>query len=100
MTWQQWTALAIVVLTSWAGVVLTVITLPGVWLAIAAALGVKLWQPEMISWWTIGVAVGLGLLAELVEFGASAAGAAKGGATRAGGIGAVIGSFVGALAGS
>lgn len=57
-------------------------------------------DPAMFSWWTLGIAAGLALIAELVEFGASAVGAAKAGGTRRGAIGSVIGALVGAVGGS
>jgi hypothetical protein len=49
-----------------------------------------------ISWLTVGVAAGLALVGEVIEFAAGAAGAAKQGASRR----AVVLSLVGALVGS
>jgi len=89
-----------VTIISIVGIALTLLTLPGMWIAIAAAIGVQLWQPTMFSWWTLGICIGLALLAEMLEFFASAAGAAKGGASKKGALGAIIGSLVGAIVGS
>ena len=98
--WSHWGAALILSVVALAGVILTLLTLPGTWLIVLAALLIKLWQPERMSWWIIGIAIGLAALGELVELGASALGAAKGGATKRGALGAVVGSVVGAIVGS
>jgi uncharacterized protein YqgC (DUF456 family) len=93
-------AAAIVIAASFLGVVLTLLTLPGTWLAVLAGAGVAIWRPEMISWWTVGAAAALAVVAEVIELIASAAGAKKGGASRHGAVGAVIGSLIGAVVGA
>lgn len=95
----------VVVICSLAGVALTLLTLPGIWLAILAAGLVQWWHivrydVPMFSWWTLGVCVGIGAAAELIELFASAAGAKKAGGTRRGAIGSVIGGVIGAIGGS
>lgn len=95
----------VVVICSVAGVALTLLTLPGIWLAILAAGLVQWWSiartdEAMFSWWTLGVCVGIGAAAELIELFASAAGAKKAGGTRRGAIGSVVGGLVGAIGGS
>ncbi len=97
---SQWAAVFVVVLIALAGVVLTVITLPGTWIAIAGWLLVCLWRNEFFSWWVLAAVLFLAVVGEVIEFFASAVGAAKGGASRKGGIGACIGSIVGALVGT
>ena len=87
-------------IASWVGVVLTLLTLPGMWIALLVAVAVQAWQPGTFSWWTLGTCCVLAVIGEIVEFAASAAGAAKGGASRRGAIGAIVGSVVGAIAGS
>ncbi|MFN7021118.1 MAG: DUF456 family protein [Phycisphaerales bacterium] len=95
-----------VVLGAILGVALTLLTLPGIWFAILVAGLAQWWSStrtggeEMFSWWTLGVCVGLGIIAELIELLASAAGAAKAGGTKRGAIGSVIGGIFGALAGT
>jgi uncharacterized protein YqgC (DUF456 family) len=114
--WETLVALG-VVLFAWIGVLLTALTLPGIWVAIAAA-GVAQWWSlasrgaggagsaagtpavPMFSWWTLGVCVALGLLAELVELLASAMGARKMGGSRRGAVGSVAGALLGALLGT
>jgi uncharacterized protein YqgC (DUF456 family) len=95
------TAAAIaVVIASVAGVVLTLLTLPGIWLAVGVAAVVELLVPELLDVWTIGAAAAIGVVAELAELLVSAVGAKKAGGTRRGAIGSVIGALVGALGGS
>jgi uncharacterized protein YqgC (DUF456 family) len=90
-----------VALAAVAGVALTVLTLPGIWLTLVVALLCWWWMgAEFYSPWTIGVALALGVLAEAIEFAASAAGAAKAGGGRSGAIGSIAGALVGAIAGS
>ncbi len=90
----------IVIVCAGLGVLLTLLTLPGTWFALAAAVACKFWQDGLMPWWVIGVGMGLAALAEVVEIGASALGSAKAGGSRRGGIGALVGGIVGALAGS
>ncbi|MEM7622420.1 MAG: DUF456 domain-containing protein [Planctomycetota bacterium] len=90
----------IVVLFAVVGAVLTFLTLPGIWIAVFVALLVELWRPELLGWWSLGIAIGLAVLAEIAEFLASAAGAGRAGGSRAGMAGSIIGSIVGLIAGS
>lgn len=101
MTWPTLAAGAIVLLTSLLGVLLTLLTLPGVWLLLAVAVGIQvLWQPELFSWWTIGAGFVLAALGEVAEAVATGVGAAKGGASRTGVVGAIVGTLVGAVLGT
>jgi uncharacterized protein len=99
-SWEGAGATAVVALFAIIGIGLTLVTLPGTWLMIVAALLCQWWRPDMFSWWTLGVAIGLALLAEIIEFAASALGAAKAGGSKRGAIGATVGSLAGALLGS
>lgn len=82
------------------GIVLTLLTLPGTWFAVLVAVGCELWRPELFSWWTLGAAIGVAAVAEVLEIFASAAGAGRAGGSKAAAIAAVIGSIVGAIVGS
>lgn len=93
-------AQAIVLIGALFGVILTVLTLPGTWVAVLAALGCQIWQPGLFSWWTLGVAIGLAVLGEVLEIGASAMGAGRAGASKRGALGGVVGSILGAIVGS
>lgn len=101
MNWIDLIAAFCVLLASLAGVVLVLLTLPGAWLIIIVALLCQWWRNgEMFSWWTIGIAVALAIIAEVVEFLASGAVAMKAGSSKRGALWAIIGSLVGAIAGS
>lgn len=82
------------------GFFLSLLTLPGIWLPIAIAIGFEFFYPGTFNWWVIGAAAGLGLLAELLEFAASAFGATKAGGTKRAAMGAIVGTLLGAIAGS
>jgi len=79
---------------------LTVISLPGTWLIVTAAVAIQGFYGPMFGWWPIGIAIGLCVLAEIAETLASGAGAAKAGASRRASIGAIVGGIVGALIGT
>jgi uncharacterized protein len=82
---------------------LTLVTLPGNWLIVAAAAVFALLLPEDagrgITWITVGILVGLAILGEIIEFGAGAAGAAKQGASRRAIVLSIIGAMVGSITG-
>lgn len=82
------------------GVALTLLTLPGTWLAIAVATALQAWRGDLYSWWTLIACAAIALAGEVIELAASALGAAKGGASRKGALAAVGGSLIGALVGS
>lgn len=95
-----WAAAISLLLAALLGFVLTLLTLPGLWLPLLVALGFQWFEPTMFSWWTIGAAVLLGVAAEALEFVATAAGAAKAGGTKRSAAGAILGTIAGALVGS
>ena len=97
---MQTTAAIFVVLFAIASVPLTLITLPGAWLAIIVAALCKWWQFDLISWWALGIAAGLAVLGEIAELGVSAVGTAKAGGSKRGSIGSLAGGIVGAIVGS
>lgn len=82
------------------GVMLTALTLAGLWLPIVAAIVWQIFYPETFSWWTIGVCIVLCFGGEAVEFFGAAHGAKKSGGGRAAAWGGTIGSIVGAILGS
>ncbi|MBL8963115.1 MAG: DUF456 domain-containing protein [Phycisphaeraceae bacterium] len=97
---MHYLAAAIVVLMSLTGVALTLLTLPGIWVMIAAAAACTLWQPGLMSWWTIGACVAIALLAEAAEFAACAVGARTTGGSRSSAVGSIVGALIGAVAGT
>jgi uncharacterized protein YqgC (DUF456 family) len=93
-------AIVTMVLAVLLGLVLALITLPGVWLMLAIALGLQLWQPGLFSWWTLGACVVVALIGELIELALSAVTARHAGGSRRGAMASVIGALVGAIIGS
>ena len=87
---------------------LVAVGLPGAWLLIAAAITTDLlqdmWMPASAPLTfhpiTIGVAVLVAAIGEVLEFALSAAGAKRFGASRAGMLGSIIGGVLGALVGT
>ncbi|HVZ94661.1 MAG TPA: DUF456 family protein [Phycisphaerales bacterium] len=82
------------------GTALTIVGLPGIWIMIAAAAGMELWQPGTFSLWTIGATVLLAILAEVAELLSGAAGAKQAGASKRAIVGATIGGIIGGIAGT
>lgn len=83
---------------------LTLLSLPGNWLIVAAAAGYSWLVPDDSRWdlgWTlVAVTAGLAVVGEVVETAAGAMGVRKLGGSRRGAVLAVVGSFVGALLGT
>jgi uncharacterized protein YqgC (DUF456 family) len=85
----------------------TLLTLPGNWFVVALAALFAWWFPveagRGIAWQTVGIAAALAAIGEVIEFTASAAGAAKHGASRRAValslLGAMLGSFAGLVIG-
>jgi uncharacterized protein YqgC (DUF456 family) len=89
-----------IALASAVGIGLTLLGLPGIWLTIGVALIAWLIRGETYSWWTIGACVALGLLAELLEFVLSAAGAAKAGGSKRAALASIVGGVIGGILGA
>lgn len=91
----------IMALAGIAGVVAVLFSLPGTWLVIATAAAIELfWRPDTFTLTTLLVAVGLALVAEIVELVAAGAGAKKAGGAKRSAVGAILGAIVGAIAGT
>jgi uncharacterized protein YqgC (DUF456 family) len=82
------------------GIGLTLLGLPGIWLTLGVAGGAWLFRPDMFTWWTFGGCVALGLLAELLEFVLSAAGAAKAGGSKRAALASIVGGVIGGIVGA
>jgi uncharacterized protein YqgC (DUF456 family) len=92
---------ASVLLCAWVGVLLTLLLLPGMWIALAGALTVQLLAKEpLFSWWTLGVGIAIAAAGEALETASSAAGAKTFGASRSGMVGALVGTLLGAIVGT
>ncbi len=100
MDWTFTAIGAVMTLAALLGVAMACLTLPGAWLALAAAVGCQAWGPGTFSWWTIGVCAGLALVGEAAELVATALGAKRAGGGKAGAWGAVGGTILGAIVGT
>jgi hypothetical protein len=106
MEWLMFVVATFFLLAGAACLVLVVIGLPGGWIMVALA-GVieyvdRYYLPEderqTFQWWVFGACIGLLLVGEALEFLAGVAGAKRGGATRRGMIGSLIGGIIGVFA--
>ena len=106
-TWVYSLWALLLVLASGVAWLTTLFTLPGNWL-IAGFAALFAWLIPIndgrgVDWRTVFVLLGLALFGEIIEFGASAAGAAKQGASKRGialsMVGAIVGSILGLTAG-
>jgi hypothetical protein len=97
-------AIALLLSALLAGWVLTLFSLPGNWLAVAALAMFAGLVPGAGSWgigWTVViVALVVAVVGELAELAAGAMGAARHGGSRRGAVLAMIGSMIGAMLGA
>lgn len=93
--WVWYIGLASVLIFGW---FINVLGLPGLWVMILAA-GAYAWGTgfHYLNWWHLGILVGIGLLAEFVEFVAGGAAAKKAGGSGRATWGAIIGGVIGAI---
>ena len=96
-----WAAILLLVLLI--GWVLTVLGMPGNWLmCLASAVHAYLMPEDSVAsfgWGVVVAMVVLALLGELIEFGASAIGAARGGGSKRAAVLAMFGSLAGGIVG-
>ena len=83
----------------WVGILFN---LPGTWLMVLVAALLEWWQPGefMFSWTVLGVAAGLALLGEVLEFVLGAAGSRHAGGSKRAAALAIVGSLVGGIIGT
>jgi uncharacterized protein YqgC (DUF456 family) len=105
MEWLLYVVAAIFFLLGAACTVLVVIQLPGAWILLGIAGLIEwldhLYLPEgdqqTFGWWVLGTCLMLLTIGEIIEFLAGVAGAKKGGSSRRGMWGAIIGGIAGAF---
>ena len=99
MQWLDWLYYIILLVVMFAGLAINLIGLPGLWLLYVGVLIYSWWTGWNVyaGWTTAIVLLVLGLLAEVAEFVAGAAGSKKAGGTRRGMIGAIVGGLVGGI---
>lgn len=98
--WEVWVIASIALLSGLAGLVFVVLALPGIWFMVLVAGLCSLWQPEIISWQAVLALIILGIISEAADLLASAIGVKKLGGTKRGALGSVIGTMLGAIAGT
>jgi uncharacterized protein YqgC (DUF456 family) len=91
--------LTVLNLVFWIGILFG---LPGMWLMVLVTAVLKWWQPGyvLVSWTVLGVAAGLAVLGEALEFVLGAAGSRHAGGSKRAAALAIIGSLVGGIAGT
>jgi len=98
MVYAHVIVLTLVNLLCWVGILFG---LPGTWLMVLFPVLLKWWQPDqfMVSWTVLGVAVGLAMLGEALEFVLGVAGSRRTGGSTRGAVLALVGSIVGGIMG-
>lgn len=103
LAWLYYLWAALLVAFSAAAWTTTLVTLPGNWLIVAAAMLFAWLLPEDadrgVTWTTVVLLAVLALAGEVIEFGAGAAGAAKTGASRRAVVLSLVGAALGSIAG-
>jgi uncharacterized protein len=96
---MPWLWYLLLIALQFAGLSLTIIGLPGLWLMVATLIGYA-WLTTLghyIGWTTLIIIFALAMIAEVLEFYVGTAGAKKAGASRRGMIGALIGALIGGV---
>lgn len=99
MVYVSAVVLTVLNLVFWVGILFT---LPGTWLMVLVTAVLTWWQPGyvQVSWTVLGMAAGLAVLGEVLEFVLGAAGSRHaGGSTRAAAL-AIVGSLIGGILGT
>lgn len=94
---MPWLWYILLVVVQVLGLFLTLLSLPGIWVMVAALVGfgwLTGWD-VYVGWPGAGTAVGLAVVAEVLEFAAGSAGAKKAGGSKRAMLGAVIGGLIG-----
>ena len=105
MAWQAYVLVSFFALAGLACIASIPFGVPGMWIMLGLAVLVELGdtlvlpapQPVTFGWGLLGICGGLGVVAEIVEGGAGAAGTRYGGGTKRGMWGAILGGIVGAV---
>ena len=95
---MHWAAYAILLLLCLAGIFITLMGLPGLWVMVAAAM-LYAWYTAFhyVGLWTLAILGAIAAIAELIEFLAGSAGAKKAGGSKRAAWGALIGGLLGAI---
>lgn len=95
MFWLYYSILLVIQL---AGILLTLMTLPGLWLMVAATAAYAwLTKFQYVGFTTLGVILGIAVAAEILETVAAGHAARKSGGSRRASFGAMVGGIAGAI---
>jgi uncharacterized protein len=99
MVYVSAVVLTVLNLVFWVGILFN---LPGTWLMVLVTAVLKWWQPGyvQVSWTVLGMAAGLAVLGEVLEFVLGAAGSRHAGGSRRAAALAIVGSIVGGIMGT
>lgn len=100
MSWELWVIALIALTTGFAGLVMVVMALPGIWLMVLASGLCWWWQPEIITVKAVVTLAVLGIISEATDIVASAMGSKKLGGSKRGAGGAILGTMLGAIFGT
>ncbi len=103
MEWIAYVVATLFFLLGAGCVLLLVVQAPGTWILLLLAAGIewldRFYLPaddrQTFAWWVLGACLALAAVGELVEFFAGAAGAKRGGSSRRGMWGALVGGIAG-----
>jgi len=99
MGWAEWVIALIALLSCLGAIAMVVLTLPGIWCMFVVSGLCMLWRPEIITWRAVVTIAVIGIIAEAVEFFASAVGVKRLGGSKRGALGSIVGTIVGAILG-
>ena len=92
--------LGVLLLINALGVLLVLFQLPGTWLMVVATGGAAaaLWTRGTFGWWSLGILLGMAILGELVEGGASALASRRAGGSTRGAVFSILTGIAGTFA--
>lgn len=100
MSWEVWVIALIAVISMLGALVMVVLALPGIWSMFLVAGLCMLWQPEIIGWPAVLTIAIIGIISEATDLVASAVGVKKLGGSKRGALGSIVGTMIGAIAGT
>ncbi len=95
---MEWLYYIILLIFLTVGLWINILTLPGLWLMVAAT-AIYAWVTggQYVSWTGLIVLTVIAVIAEIVEFVAGGAGAAKAGGSKRAFVGSIVGGIIGAI---
>ncbi len=100
MTLFEFGIASVFVILAVLGSLLVIAGLPGVWLLALTALVVEAIWPQTLGVWVVAGAIATGVVGEVLEFAAGAAGAKAAGGSKSAAFAAILGALVGAILGT